>query len=301
MKITIIVCTRNRAFILLECLESLLNQSVSARLYSILVVDNGSEDETSSLVEELMGQYSNLRYVFEPAVGLSRARNRGWEEAGTPWVGYVDDDSKVPQEYVGRVLWIIANYEFDCFGGIYSAWFKYGKPRWLSADFGTKRLAQEDVGVLEGDYLSGGNMMIKRQVLKRIGGFRPELGMKGGVIGYGEENQLQNELRKLGYSVGFDPELKILHAVLPHKLHLQWHLWSYYASSRDQQKTNPLTFHVIIYLFFRSLVASIILKLPLALFKFLTNRSFYWQNLVLEVFMPIWYRMGQIVGYFGYI
>lgn len=266
-----------------------------------MVVDNGSEDGTAHLVKELMKEHANLHYVFEPEVGLSRARNRGWLEAGTPWVGYVDDDARLPEGFVERALWIMEHYDFDCFGGMYYAWYKYGKPRWLPDEFGNKQIPQTTTGELTEDYLSGGNFFIKRQVLKKSGGFPTAFGMKGDAIGYGEEDRLQDSLKKLGYRIGFDPELKIYHAVLPHKLHLSWHLWSFYASSRDQQKNNQSSLLLIFILFFRSLIASMIIKLPLAFFKLGFKRGFYWQNLILEVFMPIWYRMGQIVGYFSQI
>ena len=75
IQITAIVCTRNRAEMLARAIDSLVAQSLPAKKYEILVVDNGSTDNTPELLHERASQYGNLRYVSEPELGLSKARN----------------------------------------------------------------------------------------------------------------------------------------------------------------------------------------------------------------------------------
>ncbi|MCO6491602.1 MAG: glycosyltransferase [Phaeodactylibacter sp.] len=295
-QVTIIVCTRNRAFILPECLESLLSQTTSECQYSILVVDNGSEDETAGLVKELMERHSNLQYVLEPVVGLSRARNRGWEEARTPWLGYVDDDARVPKGFVKRALLIIENYKFDCFGGTYYAWFKYGKPGWISKDFGNKGQLRNTIGLLGKERLSGGNFFAKRTLLSTLGGFSVQLGMSD-KLGYGEEDELQCRMLRNGFKIGYDPDLYIEHCVLPYKLKLNWQLASIYNRGKFQgiwQKKLKL-FQIFIGLM-RSTIASICLKLPRELVLLVINKEKKWQQSLIYIIEPVLLRSGQLSG-----
>lgn len=295
-ELTIIICTRNRAFILLECLESLLNQTISANQYNIVVVDNGSKDETERLVEELVDRHTNLRYVFEPEVGLSYARNRGWKESNTSWVGYLDDDARVPEGFVARALWVIENYDFDCFGGMYYPWYRYGKPKWLPENFGTKEKLTSTISKIDGGFLSGGNFFVKRELLEMLGGFNGKLGMAF-HMGYGEEEELQSRIRANGFSIGFDPDLEVEHCVLPHKLRISWHLVSAFAHGRDSERlyflNTPIT------AFGRlgwAVIKSIFILFPIGGGKVLFQRGYYFQNFLLDLFTPIFLHIGKLTG-----
>jgi len=239
-KISIVICTYNRDFILPECIDSLIAQSADKKNYEIIVVNNNSNDNTQAIIDKYSSTYPNFRNVFEEKQGLSHARNRGAAEAGSEWVFYIDDDAKARPDLVSRALYIIDNYNFDCFGGTYIAWWKYGQPKWLkSINFGTKPLELSSVGVLTKEnalchgYLSGGVFCVKKNILEKMGGFSPSLGMSGDSSGYGEEILLQDQLRENGYIVGYDPTLIIEHLVADYKLKLLWHLKARYYHGRD--------------------------------------------------------------------
>lgn len=293
-KLSIIVCTQNRDVYLHQCLLSILGQSHMSLHFEILIIDNASTDNTISIVANYP-----IHYYHEQIVGLSHARNRGAKEAKGEWLCYIDDDAKLYPNYLERALWVIDNYDFDCFGGMYYAWYPFKKPKWIDESFGTKIPLRETIGEIITPELSGGNFIIRREVLERAGGFPSNFGMVGSNIGYGEEDYLQRKLLKMGYILGFDPELKIDHAVLPHKLKLSWHLKSWYAHGRDGQRfTKEYSFNQIIFLFFRSL-AGAFLKLLVCFSKLIMKRNYYWQNLVWDVVSPVFYRVGQLKGQFS--
>jgi len=77
LKLSVVVCTYNRAQLLTEALDSVCNQTLDKSRYEIIVVDNNSADGTRELVGEFCRRFSNVRYCFEPQQGLSYARNRG--------------------------------------------------------------------------------------------------------------------------------------------------------------------------------------------------------------------------------
>lgn len=75
-----------------KCLDSCLNQDLSKDEYEIVVVDDGSPDNSSRIVEEFMKRYSNIRLINRENGGLSAARNTGIREAKGEYVWFVDSD-----------------------------------------------------------------------------------------------------------------------------------------------------------------------------------------------------------------
>ena len=71
-RISVIIPTFNRSSFLKRALVSVINQSISPN--EIIVVDNGSTDNTKSMLKE---NFTNIKYIFYPDKGVSKARNIG--------------------------------------------------------------------------------------------------------------------------------------------------------------------------------------------------------------------------------
>ena len=82
VRISAIICTLNRANYLRRSINSLIDQTLSAAHYEILIVDNGSTDNTSEVVLREYDHVQNLQYVYEPILGLSQARYTGYTGRG---------------------------------------------------------------------------------------------------------------------------------------------------------------------------------------------------------------------------
>ncbi len=85
--VSVVIPTHNRAPMLREALESVLNQSRQPD--EILVVDDGSTDLTREAVR-CFG--TSIRYLKIPNSGVSSARNKGWRSACGDWVAFLDSD-----------------------------------------------------------------------------------------------------------------------------------------------------------------------------------------------------------------
>ena len=109
IKISVVIATRNRADYLRKALESLAHQTLDPIDYEIIVVDNGSQDETRRVVEKY-DTSATLRYIFEPIIGLSRARNAGWKNAQGEIIALIDDDAIANAEWLER--YVLAFEEF---------------------------------------------------------------------------------------------------------------------------------------------------------------------------------------------
>ncbi len=299
MKLSIVICTYNRAIILEECLQSLADQTADHSLYEVIIVNNKSTDNTQEIINQFVLKNSNFRASFEDKVGLSHARNKGFMDAKYDWIVYLDDDAKASSNYVERALWIIDQFDFDCFGGMFYAWHFYGKPKWLSEKFGSKTSLRPDTGQIDGTtgLLTGNNFAVKKKLLEKLGGFDPNFGMTGENVKYGEEDHLQKKLLEMNYKIGFDPELTIEHAVLPHKLKLSWHLISSYqhGQTKEQLIKNKRSLAIPFFELIKSTAGLFFKRFPLGIYKILTTKNYYWQNLLLDAVQSVLYHYGSFI------
>lgn len=225
--LTIVICTYNRAHILPEALESLLRQTVSPEDYYLLIIDNNSTDNTQEVLIPFKERFPYMRIVMEYNQGLSHARNRALKECQTEWLAFLDDDAKAHPDWVETILKTIEKGDFDGFGGPYYAWHHYGPaPRWLPEDFGTYESPQGYGLLEENTYIPGGNSVLRCDAARSVGTFSTELGMNGDHCGYGEETQFFERMRTAGYRMGYVPQMKIDHCVLPYKYTLRWQIRS---------------------------------------------------------------------------
>jgi len=88
MTVSVVISTFNRGPRIQATLDSVLNQT--APLLEILVVDDGSTDETADWIEAHYGKV--VRVVRQRNGGVARARNRGWREAKGEWIAFLDHD-----------------------------------------------------------------------------------------------------------------------------------------------------------------------------------------------------------------
>ncbi|WP_081633365.1 glycosyltransferase [Mycobacterium sp. 360MFTsu5.1] len=194
--ITVIVATRDRPDTLRTCLQTLL--AVDYPTFEVLVVDNDpSSDATQTLIA---GEFAGrVRYVREDRRGLSWAHNRGLEETTTDIVAFADDDVIVDPgwltaiaegfasgEDVGCVTGLILPSELETPAQLNLEWhggFSKGFAR-RTYDMRGNRPDDPLFPFAIGRLGSGANMAFDTDVLRRLGGFDPAIGIgttaKGG-------------------------------------------------------------------------------------------------------------------------
>ena len=85
--ISVIIPTYNRGNIIGRALDSVFNQSHSP--CEIIVVDDGSTDNTAEIVKKL---YPEVKYLYQSHTGVSKARNRGVKNTNCNWIAMLDSD-----------------------------------------------------------------------------------------------------------------------------------------------------------------------------------------------------------------
>lgn len=99
--ISVIIPTRNRAAWLPTCLAHIEQQSFPAGRFEVLVVDDGSTDDTLSVVQRYaQGSPICIRAHHQPHTGLAAARNLGAEKAMGRWLLFLCDDELVSPRLV---------------------------------------------------------------------------------------------------------------------------------------------------------------------------------------------------------
>jgi GT2 family glycosyltransferase len=127
-----------------------------------------------------------------------------------------------------------------------------------------------------------------------MGGFDPRVGMKGDVVGYGEETFLQHQLHEKGIPIGYDPELKLYHHMLPHKLKLKWYFDAADALGKSQAVFKRDVTGLPLYLLIIKTIVEIwvvtVVDLLKSTFKFMFYKDYYWQNWLIDSFKKIYKR-----------
>jgi cellulose synthase/poly-beta-1,6-N-acetylglucosamine synthase-like glycosyltransferase len=213
LRISVVVCTRDRPEQLEECLQSLM--ALEPRPLEVIVVDNApSDDRTRSTCE----QYP-VRYVVEPAPGLSRARNRGVVETRGDAVAFTDDDCVVDPSwldgldaafsdplvmavtgYVGPVeMEHPAQFLFEASGGFNRGFHRALYDGLVDSPAGVAGLAG-----------AGANMVVRRSGFEAVGLFAEDLGA-GTPAAAAEETYLFYRLLATGHRILFDPGRIVWH------------------------------------------------------------------------------------------
>ncbi|HZY96763.1 MAG TPA: glycosyltransferase [Candidatus Cybelea sp.] len=93
MKATIQLCTYNRAAVLARVLDACFEQTVPDDAYEVVLVDDGSSDETPDIVERARVRANcSFTVVRQPNSGLAKSRNAGIAPAGGEQIIFIDDD-----------------------------------------------------------------------------------------------------------------------------------------------------------------------------------------------------------------
>lgn len=217
-RISIIIPTRNRARSLKPLLDSLA-VVVTPPLTSveIVVVNNGSTDETVNLLREeaLIARPQELVVLEEQRPGKSNAVNCALCVARGDLLMLLDDDVSVDPQWLVKHIEAYKQTEFAAIQGRILAGKDFeGRPADPSrlreyniplSDYG------EQVTTIQG--LTGTNMSFKRGVFERVGLFDLRLGP--GASGFSEDTEFSMRIRKAGFKIGYTPHAIVYHELNP--------------------------------------------------------------------------------------
>jgi len=101
-----------------RCLNALLHQSIDQSRYEIIVVDDGSCDQTASLAESILGSYT-AQVIRAPHGGPAQARNLGAQAARSDLLLFTDADCEPALDWLERLTRVFADVTISGAKGVY--------------------------------------------------------------------------------------------------------------------------------------------------------------------------------------
>jgi len=227
-EISVIICTLDRPHYLRLAIQSVMSQTLARDCYELLIVDNGSIDEIERMIRKEFGSVPNLRYIREPTIGLSRARNTGWIEATGKHVAYLDDDAIACPRWLEAILGVFQTQRssLGCVGGKIDLLWEFPPPKWLSTELmgylGRIDWSEVPCVLPETQWLGGGNIAFPRQLLAEVGGFESHLGRVGARLLSSEEILVRRQLESRGHGCYYHPEIQVWHHVPAVRMTQAW-------------------------------------------------------------------------------
>lgn len=115
--ISVVIPVYNAAPYLKECLDSVLQ--AAAADFEIIVVDDGSTDQSPALCRAYQKKEPRIRLLVQPNQGVSSARNHGLAAAQGKWVAFVDADDTLPAGSLEKAAALAERWEADVLMGGY--------------------------------------------------------------------------------------------------------------------------------------------------------------------------------------
>lgn len=119
MKLSYIVPVYNVEAYLDKCLQSLYNQSLDLSDFEVVIVNDGSSDNSIEIIEKYRTLYQNITLIEQTNQGLSVARNNGIKQAKGDYILYVDSDDFLIRESIPNLLQKAIDLELDVLRGEY--------------------------------------------------------------------------------------------------------------------------------------------------------------------------------------
>lgn len=107
MKLSFIIPSYNAAAYLMACLDSIYSLDIKEYGREVIVVNDGSEDNTAALLEEYRLKHDDIVVITQENSGLSMARNAGIDKATGDYVCFVDADDILRNVDVSAVLSVL--------------------------------------------------------------------------------------------------------------------------------------------------------------------------------------------------
>ncbi|OAV46192.1 hypothetical protein A3850_018205 [Lewinella sp. 4G2] len=259
----------------------------------LLVVDNANDPATRAVAEQFAREY-----VIEERTGLSHARNRALDEVQTEWILYFDDDGIAHPDLLANLSDAITCHpEAVAIGGWFDHILPDSTPDWVKHYYRTP-LKPSPAGsftkLAEGEYLFGGIMAFRVSALRAVGGFDPALGMSGRKVGYGEDDGIQDQLRKAGYDIHYEPKMGMDHHVQQHKQTIEDRINM--ARAHGYSSGYLMESRKSLFWLLRMYVRIACFTLPYDLARIVFRPNFKWQNAIVSVASKLAHAFGVYRG-----
>lgn len=250
LKLTVVICSHNRANLLMQTIDSLnlALQPENCEL-AILVIANACRDKSTEQLQRYMALQQKagsilLQYREEPRPGKSHALNLALKKVTDGYICFVDDDHRVDSHYLTAIVEVIKEYPgcpLFC-GRIIPDWTGE-EPAWVHVpgqyriyplpvphfDLGSEALLMDESHSIPG----GGNLIVDTALFKQVGGFNTELGPKGHNLLGSEDSDFILRALSARKELRYAPNITQYHYVDLERLKLRYLLQKCFQRTRS--------------------------------------------------------------------
>ena len=201
MRVSVLICTYNRARLLQKALVALIDHTTEKP--DEIIIINGGTDEATQVVNRFNDKHGiQLKLISTENINLATSRNIGLAACTGDIVAMTDDDAEVFPDWISQIKRLHSEHpEAGGIGG--SVIGAQSADNFLSrlSDIVTFPLPNEPTYVRT---VPGVNVSYKREVLGQVG-------EQDVTLFRGEDVDFNWRIKQLGYEIYFHPALKVLH------------------------------------------------------------------------------------------
>lgn len=217
MRVSFVVPTYRRPDALRSTLEALVSLDYPSNDYEVLVVDDGSGDDTCEVVRAFDGRGPRLRYLEQKNSGVATARNNGATAAHGELLIFLDDDILVQPDHVHAHL-VAREIHGDCLVNGHWEFSAATRAALEQTPFGRYRIDVESQvkasndkvllgdGRLQPREVTAANLSISAALFRRLGGFDQAFPYAGA-----EDAEFGQRAREAGCMFVYDPAIQLEH------------------------------------------------------------------------------------------
>jgi len=198
-QISIVIPTFNSAKVLKTCLESLANQTVGREKYEVIVVDDGSTDETKDIVAKYP-----VRYIHQQNRGPAAARNNGVNHAQGEIVLFTDADCDPEPNWIEEMIKPLNDNQVVGVKGAYKTRQKELVARLVQIEYEHKYERMKKFKYI--DFIDTYSAGYRKNVFLKYKGFDERY--PGASV---EDQEFSFRLARDGYKMVFNPEAVVYH------------------------------------------------------------------------------------------
>jgi glycosyltransferase involved in cell wall biosynthesis len=116
MKLSIVVPAYNAEKYIENCMVSCISQDLDTADYEVIVVNDGSKDDTEKLVSAMSREHHNIVQIFQENQGNGAARNSGAKNAKGEYILFLDADDYIAHNTLGTLVSMLYEHNLDMLG-----------------------------------------------------------------------------------------------------------------------------------------------------------------------------------------
>ncbi len=198
--ISALITVYNKQNTIAKTLGSLLSQPREFK--EIIVVDDGSIDNSAEIIKGFVDKYKNIKYISQNNQGVAESLNVGLRMVNTDFVAVLDGDVSLDVDWLSKLIPYFGNEGVAAVSGL----TKTMNPKNLWAALAGYNVEYRQLKIKDEsvDHLSTTNVIYRKPVLDKIGLFDPE-------FRYGQDNEVSYRIVATGYKLILSKKTFCLH------------------------------------------------------------------------------------------